>query len=76
MSYTGIRVGRTSVADGGTITHGLGVVPKAAQVTGTNAGTIATVTSITATTMVVALKAASLTTAASGSQIVNWLVAE
>jgi len=46
----------SSVADGGTITHGLGANPSGALVTGTIAGNILTVTAKSSTTITVAIK--------------------
>ena len=47
------NVGATSVADGGTIAHGIGVTPTAVYVTPSLAGTIASVTAIGSSTFTV-----------------------
>jgi len=60
-----------STADGGTITHGCAAAPTTATVSGSVAGEIVTVTSIDATNITVAIKAADGTTPGT-SQTVYW----
>jgi hypothetical protein len=62
--------GATSVADGGTITHQLDVTPTWITVSGSIAGTIATVTAKSATTFTVSLKFGNGT--AAPTQTVYW----
>lgn len=51
------RIGAAaSVADGGTIIHGLGATPTSVQITGSVAGELVAVTAIGATTFTVAIK--------------------
>lgn len=65
----GLR-GATSVADGGTISHGLWTTPSWVQVTPSVAGEMASVTAISATTFTVALKTHA--GAAGTTQTVYW----
>lgn len=62
--------GATSVADGGTISHGLGVAPTYVLVTPSVAGEIPAVTAISATTFTVAIKKHDNT--AGTTQTVYW----
>lgn len=61
-----------SVADGGTITHGLGATPTAAIAVGSVAGDIVTVTAIGATTITVAIKTP--LQAPGTTQTIYWMV--
>jgi hypothetical protein len=63
--------GATSVADGGTITHGLGTTPTGVIVTPSTSGEIASVTAVDATTFTVALKKISDGSAGT-TQTVYW----
>jgi hypothetical protein len=60
-----------SITDGGTIAHGCAAAPTVATVSGSVAGEIVTVTSIDATNITVAIKAADGTTPGT-SQTVYW----
>jgi hypothetical protein len=62
--------GSNSVADGGTIAHGLPYTPTTATVSGTVAGEIVTVTSIGSTNITVAIKTGA--GAAGTTQTVHW----
>src|SRR3990172_3942637 len=62
--------GATSVADGGTITHGLSTTPTVVLVTPSVAGEMASVTAISATTFTVALRTHA--GAAGTTQTVYW----
>lgn len=65
------RGAAASVADGGTVTHGLGTTPTGVVATGSVAGEIITVTALGATTFTVAVKAADGTTSGT-SQTIYW----
>ena len=69
-----VKYGATSVADGGTISHGLSVTPKVVVATGRVAGQIVTVTARSATTFTVAIKTDA--GAAGTTQIVDWYARE
>ncbi len=62
--------GIESISDGGTIDHGLGVIPTHATVTATVSGEIAYITSMSATQLTVAIKTAA--GAAGTPQSINW----
>jgi hypothetical protein len=62
-----------AIADGGTITHGLGRTPVYALVSGTNSSQIEAVTSKGGTTITVSLKKAS-TLAVGASDTISWCV--
>jgi hypothetical protein len=66
----GFADGATSVADGGTIAHGMTIAPTVVQVTPSVAGEMASVTAISATTITVALKTHA--GAAGTTQTVYW----
>ena len=66
-----IKQGRTSIADGGTITHGLSATPTWAIVTPITAGEFATVTTLGATTLTVAIKKHD--NSAGTTQFVSWM---
>ena len=66
-----IKYGRTSIADGGTITHGLSATPTWAIVTPITAGEFATVTTLGATTLTVAIKKHD--NSAGTTQYVSWM---
>lgn len=53
---SGMTWGYASVADGGTVTHGMGVTPQCVIVTCSEAGEFASVTAKTSTTFTVAIK--------------------
>ncbi len=64
-------VGATSVADGGTITHGLGTTPDVVLCTASTTGEFVSVTAKGATTFTVAIKKHDNT--AGTTQTVNWM---
>lgn len=66
-----LRWGATSVADGGTITHGLGATPTAVLVTPSISGEMASVTAVSGTTFTVALKKHDGT--GGTTQTVSWM---
>jgi hypothetical protein len=70
IGYVTRAVGATSVADGGTVSHGLVAAPTTVRVTGSVAGEIATVTTLSASTFTVALKTGA--GAAGTTQVVYW----
>lgn len=63
--------GATSVADGGTITHGLGTTPRLVQLTPSTAGEMVAATTVGATTITVAIKKHDGT--AGTTQTIYWL---
>jgi hypothetical protein len=71
--WLGVKGSTASVADGGTITHGLGTTPTWVMVTGTVASQIVSVTAIGATTFTVAIKTDA--GGAGSSQTIHWEVA-
>lgn len=62
--------GSETIADGGTIDHGLGAIPTHATVTATVSGEIAYITSMSATQLTVAIKTAA--GAAGTTQSITW----
>ena len=70
VGYKTEAYGATSVADGGTISHGLAATPTRVTVTPTTAGEMASVTALAATTFTVALKTHA--GAAGTTQTVYW----
>lgn len=64
--------GTASVADAGTIAHGLGLVPQRATVTPTVAGHIAAVTAVDGTNITVSLTVASTGAAVAVAENVRW----
>lgn len=64
------QAGTDTISDGGTIDHGLGVVPTQASVTASVAGEIAYITSMSATQLTVAVKDAD--GAAGTPQAITW----
>lgn len=63
--------GATSVADGGTITHGLGTTPSSVQCTATTTNEFVAVTAVGATTFTVSIKKD--TGAAGTTAVVYWV---
>jgi len=64
-AFRKVATGYASVADGGTIAHTLGSVPKAVQITPSGAITFAVAYTVDATNITVRISAA-------GSRVVNW----
>lgn len=62
--------GTESIADGGTITHGLGALPDHATVTASVSGQVAYISSMTSTILTVAVKTAAA--AAGTTQSIDW----
>ena len=70
MGYVSENEGATSVADGGTISHGLATTPTVVTVSPRTAGELASVTARGTTTFTVAIKTHG--GGAGTTQIVDW----